>query len=815
MLSSSRILLQRAASSSSHSPAIETPAQAGWQTSWLRKSSIYLENIIHPMDRKIRLHCTPACILGFENQDYRSPIQHFVIARHLEGQLSCQGKKDYVSMLLYPRLLVSNKIREHFIDICHEIYNRDGYDAMPRLAITKNMQNPSEKAELVAFIELIAKFTPFSPLDWTRLNRLMTATRDELNTMGGLKPDARTMPYFRSARDVPIGGGRQQYIDRHDRVIPTEKPLLHQAILNADEDEVKRLLEADPFLANSRDEHGMPAHRLAKKLKLPRILQALHQARQYPGVLESRLDRLNQDYYQRLFKEETDSLPPDTIDQAEFEKYMTLVSEPGPRQRSPLHTACIEGNLPAVRELLQEAPDRLESRDPLGFTPLILAAANHHSDLVNHLIERGASLNGYSHRHLDEYLYYHLIDNIKTPEAMEKFLYHGISVEEATRRLADAVRDNDFAMVETLLFYIRSLPVDQAGISPLEIAVRNLKPGQTDILDCLLTFWPHYVPDGPYDEKNLPETPNDLVITPDIAEVFKRHNERLDKRASRKHRENLFIENSTVCEQGIETRLSLDGVTYRSLIKSASELTDEERQQLLTKPEQFRFLGGENARSQVDYFNAMLLPQPTDANRQSYVDVWQTLDGNITNFFAFDIERVEDPESGHMIFFHAKLACSFAPVGVAELNCHRVSLSLMKRNPDARVFVFFRAIPPGFGMSFLPDGIPYYPKHHIPESARVFASKGMPVDYENKVVATDVNALRPLTFFQMSQRYHRHITQGAEDKALPVCYCIDETSAHWVYAKLATYDVSDIQAFASVWQNYEASQRMELPKARL
>jgi len=56
-----------------------------------------------------------------------------------------------------------------------------------------------------------------------------------------------------------------------------------------------------------------------------------------------------------------------------------------------LHQAALEGNLPAIRQLIAAGAD-LDERDPFGSTPLIVAATFGHAEVAQALLEAGADL---------------------------------------------------------------------------------------------------------------------------------------------------------------------------------------------------------------------------------------------------------------------------------------------------------------------------------------------------------------------------------------------------------------------------------------
>jgi 26S proteasome non-ATPase regulatory subunit 10 len=64
-----------------------------------------------------------------------------------------------------------------------------------------------------------------------------------------------------------------------------------------------------------------------------------------------------------------------------------------PAMCQQIHKAVKDNNLPEVRQLLKNDPDLVLTKDENGFTPLHLAAANGHRDMVDLLLTTKADVN--------------------------------------------------------------------------------------------------------------------------------------------------------------------------------------------------------------------------------------------------------------------------------------------------------------------------------------------------------------------------------------------------------------------------------------
>lgn len=60
--------------------------------------------------------------------------------------------------------------------------------------------------------------------------------------------------------------------------------------------------------------------------------------------------------------------------------------------RTPLHLACIEGNLSQVKQLVQNKC-HINRKDKFGWTPLALACQQRHFQIIEFLVQNGSNLN--------------------------------------------------------------------------------------------------------------------------------------------------------------------------------------------------------------------------------------------------------------------------------------------------------------------------------------------------------------------------------------------------------------------------------------
>jgi len=97
----------------------------------------------------------------------------------------------------------------------------------------------------------------------------------------------------------------------------------------------------------------------------------------------------------------------------------------------PIHDASYTGDLTKVKALLKDKPKMVFSKDSWGFTPLYLAAANRHKDVIELLLANRAKPNDAKNKCGLAPLAVAVINNYK--DIVELLLTHGADVNIKTR----------------------------------------------------------------------------------------------------------------------------------------------------------------------------------------------------------------------------------------------------------------------------------------------------------------------------------------------------------------------------------------------
>jgi ankyrin repeat protein len=132
------------------------------------------------------------------------------------------------------------------------------------------------------------------------------------------------------------------------------------------------------------------------------------------------------------------------------------------RQDESLHDACGVGDLRKVREILQKDSDianRLNQRGaPLGLTPLHEAARGGHVDILQLLLNHGASVNAVTNH---GYTPFHHAARVGHVDILQLLLNHGASVNAVDKYgetpLHHAARESHVKCVKVCLVNVQQL----------------------------------------------------------------------------------------------------------------------------------------------------------------------------------------------------------------------------------------------------------------------------------------------------------------------------------------------------------------------
>lgn len=836
-------ILQQSASLLLLSGSSKNSASA-WRPRQLRNSLVYSFNIAAyngRSDTDPKYH-PPLYILSLVNTNPKCCLDEVVIARH-QNRSADPSYNHLISIQARARIGVSQKMWDAFFKqkgLMTYLPTNYTQDARPRIALTDTCDST---LRLDKFIDFINELAPLSTEITQQINSLMIP-RDDNDVVANLPhkfpyDEKASPPYFQhAAAQMPANGGaRERYYDRFDDTIVEHLPPIHQAILNRDYQTINSLLAQDPELANMKDPWGEEAHFLAQTVGPLDLFKLFYEARKKIKSYSLGDEDQKQIDYHWLKHKEADYREPTAID---FKSYLQKIQQPIP-VRSPLHAACRDGNIDLVKQILTQSPERLEEQDPRGYTPLIIAMAKNHTDVVRWLLQKGASTQevmfwfsrpGVEAKSL---FCFHPADHASTPEIMELILYYSVDPHIFHENLAKAIRENNIPMAKCMLYYLKKLPIYR-GLTALEYALQQSAKHGSALLSSLLNFYDDYVPEGEYDlnitelvrtkfrsdpTHTSPDSPYAYNISPEIADMLKKHNTKIERleyiRANKqKLLSDEFIETKGVIKSKF---LAADGTEIISIIKPLSMITHEdspnnpfsERAQLKKIfLNCFKMCGNDIPESQEKYItDAFIKDDHTPNESEQYINLFKVKE-KLISFFTFEIKESIHPDYNEFTLFHAKLAGNEDIPAAKELAnlAFRVPLAMMELEPKMKLFNFFKAIPPGNGLRLIPKFVRFFPKyvlssdfmmHIVSLVGEQLNDKTMPAKLE--VITSRQNTKSTFVF-----DYFEHIVPAGTKAGMATCFKFDELTIKEYMDEFAYNDIheNNNSEFASCWSAFRA-----------
>lgn len=817
-----------------------SPLQApSWSARQLRDNGAY-RYLSPPYDlpnREERIRPSdPLAIYSFICTDPRKPIDEFVIASHAN---KLDGKK-VISIRLYARTGVVNQILSSLPHKISKFYMPGNFikDARASILITANCVDREEWKRLDAFINFIDDIVPLGDKLIKQLKKLIAPNTSiiELDDIP-LDRDARPPYFYNEQITVPFSRYYICYHQIFDKKIPSEIPEIHAAILLNEMDTIKEMLEENPNIANMKDPWGIEAYSLARRIGSLELFKEFYNAREKlspNGFSDAELQRS----YQRLVREwekadhdiltRRSSYPitrkkASELREKRIAKYLEkLCNIPFPI-RSELHQACIEGKLEVVENTLQKQPEHLEKQDPRGYTPLLLAAANGHVELLKWLINQGASLRTVEYLRYDDRGLPFLIrpiDNASTPEIMEILLQHYIDPHDYNDRLEKAIMENDISMAEVMLYYLHKLPTDR-GLSALDFVIKETcRHERLEMLSLFLSYYDDYVPEGPYDlnlcefirkatptcDPNFmsPEGPFAYNIPEKVAQMLKAHNEKIArKEKTRTQRPKIYKEELDIDGKSIKTHLKTeDNIRITSTIKPISSIstdeTDPEFKELYALfDDTFKMRIDDTEENRKKYLKGALGDNP---EKFVFINLFH-INNKIVAYATFEIETAFHPEKGYFTLLHIKLVASSVSMGLINL-VFRMPLVLKLLAPKTKLIVFMKLIYPGYVLCLLPKGLEFFPKQAFSENFMSYIVDRTRENLYGKTIPAKLEVKTQPNRSNFPLEYYKHLLGKNTEDAMAVCYEIDEETMQKYFSELSFHDVNqeNILTFSENWK---------------
>jgi len=508
------------------------------------------------------------------------------------------------------------------------------------------------------------------------------------------------VPEFPSIRYNPL---------LHD-VFPTGRTLLGQAIRRDDFVAVQSIVASDPLSIFRPDAYNCTPLSLVlfcgnQEMFRWLIERAMEVRLNCPGLYNERarmsLNYQHEEIYQLntvVFKDIQDSY--------------TKQEAKDPPKRHPIHDACVAGDLQAVKRCVANNPQSLDLPDPWGITPIVIAAAKGHSNIMIYLLRQGAykgmvtpSNNNYHGVYSGVYNQnsYGLIQNTKSAEILQILFRHGVEPNQKSSLAMEAVWHNQLDQLKWLYRYGMDEIQDASGLTPLDLAIYKANEHQdTRLLKWLLNFITRPICEDGFNRN----------ISAEVRDVVRKHNKRLKKYATNLATRPKLRSEKDMClskdELTLKSFLHTDDTIYELTMKSTADLTDEEREQIYELYyNNFDKRENNTLEGKKEFLETTF---PTERGKQAYIEFCRHQE-KIISFMSFSVTNRHHSYSDNFILFYGKLAETekeFTSLGLVNF-VFRIPFAMKLYDKASNYWVYYKSIRPGGSYSLA--GHLAYPKY--------------------------------------------------------------------------------------------------------
>ena len=487
-----------------------------------------------------------------------------------EGEEKTAKKKDFVSYLLEKGFAIDSKTRfgytalhiailydylqiaEFLVENGADVNQQDGQKRTPLLLYLAQPKQRSLNTDFVSMLlENGADINTESQGGYTPLHYAVSKNQIDIIKIlleNGAKPN--------KANDdglLPINLSKESEITELLAKYSAHSSIpIHKAIINKDIEKLKELINSNKLLVNMKDNEGKTALYLAVNNGFKEGIELLHKhgavsgnkaidaivdnnqidivdaIRQNPEILSKRyagsqtllhlavrLDRTEMvDYFihngvEVNAQDDKGYTPLDYVSSKQ-QKTVQILKENGGKRAVSIHKAALRGDLEAIKSIVSENKDIIDSKDVEEMTALQWAAIMGHTDVVEYLLVNGATVKNTNQfaREIEEYGYSDVSNLLykysemssagefdkavltKNTELLKKILEQQPEVIKGTSgsdALLSASRSGDTHVVELLLKYGVDVDAGHASMShnhsPLYVSIAY---GHSNIAELLI-----------------------------------------------------------------------------------------------------------------------------------------------------------------------------------------------------------------------------------------------------------------------------------------------------------------------------------------
>lgn len=670
--------------------------------------------------------------------DSSSYIYELIIARH-----DCPKQNNLITFIVYSNPLVDQYVIKAFkksiyLNQCVVIDNPE-FNERIGVGQTVSSNNLDAQKQINELIAIINKLNPKLPYSVQEniLDFINPQVKDNQLSNKYPKQKKTICEYPRT-----IGKPIKTFCESDNDILPTNLPDIFKYILNEDYIKLKLLLKGQPKLANLRDPFGSYAHDVACHISSNKIFKLFFNARERLGYINEH-EFIIQDHYKRYFNKQYS-----VISFCRDNEYKRLQHK--------------EGYLYRLSKMKIKDPDSSES--------------------ANQIITATTS------------------PDIPRDKKMLLTLKYQ-SDQDFCNRFTQAIKQNDVAIVKTMLYYLKRLP-DKDNATFLEFILRKYQTLSTEMYNVFLLYYKKTY------GLTLPKGILNQDIKQEICDMIKKYNLQIEDARSKKLRSPI-LQHPVKCQSQalIETFISSDHeFNILSIQKPIDLLTKKEKEEMYELFfYNFSIISDNSTINKKKYFTTAI----SSLNQQNSFDLvnlfYDQKTGKLVSFLTTRIISSYHQSVGEFILFHSKFAGNnpqYSSLNLTNLGMRNFLAEAIDQS-NKPVYMFIKSIPPGYALCLLPFHIDFSPKKPIPQLLleHIVSLADDALTGEVIPCKLKVNSERKPNFSNLPLTFYRDIVGDGEKNAMPIVIpCNQECIKQ--YFELLKYNGISLDTFNDYIQKY-------------